>query len=597
MPAYVEIGNVYTRAMLTAAVPTQAGERWQVVEHITPTTVYRPAASPEVGLGAVLGRLAEPAGSGPVPGGDHIALLHLYGLPRSAVIGLAGLTTTELTIHSIWRQAGSSVVQVKSSDTANLEAQLIEVRARALDLLVFAGPARHTAERLMAGGGPRPRVLPRLQAIYNGPLGEHSDLNGLLGPGVELSVVAPVRTDSSRVDIEPTEEALRNLTDVILAADPLAQAARQAGFDVWTFARAFSVAAQQLAGVWSGGLRPGTGGGPQRGSSGVPGGVMLIDLGGRYTEMALSAGGPASRLVLDFSRLEIDALTAPPASGRPGRAARVAESGRTSESLAVGAVGRWLPYDWTTAGLGDQLANYLRRPFLFPSTWSQLLTLLALARERLAIARTSFRAAPGVANLDGDWRRATGLYVLSGGAFRYLPGPALALIAALDGLEPTGFSEIWCDRHGQAPYLAAAGRLAAVSAESFAERLATVVAPLFLHLDWRRPHEDDILALVTVVRAGGESTTFRIVPGSLVRYPLLPGERARLTVHPMRQHDFGAGPGAVWQGEVTGGRLGLVFDSRGRPVALPADAQVRQAKLREWVNTLGGATPWEVGGA
>ena len=124
-------------------------------------------------------------------------------------------------------------------------------------------------------------------------------------------------------------------------------------------------------------------------------------------------------------------------------------------------------------------------------------------------------------------------------------------------------------------------------------RLATVVAPSLLHIDWRRPHDDDLLALVTVERENGASTTFRIVPGGLMRFPLRPGERAMLTVHPMRENDFGAGPGKVWRGNVVGGLLGLVFDARGRPVALPADAKVRQAKLLEWLDTLeGGRSGW-----
>lgn len=158
---YAELGNIYTRIRADHGVGDGPA-----IEESTPTTVYSPHDSPITGLRALIERAARGTGELPAP---RLALVHLHGLPRAAVIGMAGLATTELTFQAFLQCGGSSVVQVRSSDAANLESQLLAVRAQPLDLVLFSNPTRQTAERLMAGGGPRPRVLSKLAAFYNDP--------------------------------------------------------------------------------------------------------------------------------------------------------------------------------------------------------------------------------------------------------------------------------------------------------------------------------------------------------------------------------------------------------------------------------------------
>ena len=586
-PVHVEIGNVLTRAMRVDAIDgDDTCSQATVEEESTPTTVYTQDGSAVAGCDAVMAAYRDAR-----PG---VALIHLNGAPRTAVMGLAGLPTTELTIQGALRQAGSSVVQVRSADAASLEAQLVGIRALPLDVLAFAAPAPLTAERLLASGGVRPRVLARLLAMYNGPAGEHGPIEAVLGDAVEFTVLPPLRKEATVVDQGPTEQWLASAADRAVAADPELVRLRHAGFQVTPFARAFTIAAEsmvqqlgEMADHQPSGA--GTDAGKNRAAATLNAGAALIDLGGRYTEVAatLGPGRTASRWVEDLNELGL-------ALPGVGSAKRGADA--FVRELDVDAIGRWLPFEWATTGLADALANYLRRPFALPTNWRQVLTLLALGRVRLQRARSGFRMIQsGSGHVPGDWRNATGTYIVSGGYTRNLPGPGLALALALDGLEPLGVAEVWCDRFGLVPFMALdGGALPLSGTDPLLPRLATVVAPNLLQIDWRRPHEDDLLALVTVEREGGTSTTFRIVPGGLMRFPLRPGERAILTVHPMRDNDFGAGPGKVWRGRVVGGLAGLVFDARGRPVALPADPKVRQAKLLEWLDTLeAGRSRWD----
>lgn len=557
---HADLGNVLTRVLSVDAL-----DPVERVEEVTPTSLNSPG-SPEAGFGAVLSAARQRCANAE-PG---VAIVHLHGLPRTAVFGLAGLPSTELSRQAALRRAGSAVIQVRSTDPASLEQQLIEVRAQPLDLLIFSVAARQAAERLMSGGGPRARVTQALPALYNGPAAEFAPLAEVLGSSVDLRQLPPIRSVSNEVDVGPTEAALDALVAEVLAADPGLEAVRRAGFRLTTFAAAFTGAASTLGRLWTD-MSPG---GDRAG--GRSGAVAYIDLGGRFTELAIATPDQTVRYVDDFAR-EISGLGL----------GEVRAGASQASPLDSANLGKWLPLAIPPAEVDDALSNYLRRPYIFPSTWGQLMLLSGLGRLRLQRARAESQSL-----LSGDWRSRTQAIVAGGGWFRYLPGPALALALVLDGLQPLGVTEVYCDRVGLAPFAYAAGTMDTWPDERWVARLATVVAPSNLKLDWRRPHEDDLLALVTVERKDSPAMTFRIVPGSLLRFPLRNGEKAILNVHPVRDHDFGAGSGKPWRGEVTGGRCGLVFDARGRPVSLPPDPEVLRSKLLEWLNTLDPTLTW-----
>jgi hypothetical protein len=51
---------------------------------------------------------------------------------------------------------------------------------------------------------------------------------------------------------------------------------------------------------------------------------------------------------------------------------------------------------------------------------------------------------------------------------------------------------------------------------------------------------------------------------------------------------LGPGRRGIFKAQVEGGALGLIIDARGRPIALPADAEKRRAKIQQWY--------WDIGG-
>ena len=74
--------------------------------------------------------------------------------------------------------------------------------------------------------------------------------------------------------------------------------------------------------------------------------------------------------------------------------------------------------------------------------------------------------------------------------------------------------------------------------------------------------------------------------GELRLYPLPLGEKASVKLQPSRRFDVGAGTGNMVEAEAMGGVVGLVIDTRGRPLEIPTDAAQRVAQLTKWQTAL-----------
>lgn len=248
------------------------------------------------------------------------------------------------------------------------------------------------------------------------------------------------------------------------------------------------------------------------------------------------------------------------------------------------AVARWLPAATVDPEVvSDDIANCLFRPGTRAETEYERWLCLALARVVARAAVTRARA---------NWPVEVGqvpaaAVVVTGEVVAHARDEGQVLLAVADVLEPVGITPLYLDRYGLLPVLGTLvdGRPPATSAacaQSPVALLGTLVSPLRQEVDWEHPR-DHTLAIVGVEVAGGDETVFRLQPGMLLVAPGTAGRRVRLTVHPAPGFDFGAGPGTRWEGQVDGGRLGLVFDARGRPLALPGREPVLRSRLLEWL--------------
>ena len=75
--------------------------------------------------------------------------------------------------------------------------------------------------------------------------------------------------------------------------------------------------------------------------------------------------------------------------------------------------------------------------------------------------------------------------------------------------------------------------------------------------------------------------------GVIQRFPLGLHEHALLEVRPSRAYDIGLGKSGVGgRSQIRGGSLGLIVDTRGRPLALPEDKRRRVKRLQQWLGSL-----------
>jgi len=255
------------------------------------------------------------------------------------------------------------------------------------------------------------------------------------------------------------------------------------------------------------------------------------------------------------------------------------------------AIMRWLPFSVRPEDLANEVANYLTRPYTVPETWRELLI-------RMAVARAIFGRAMHIAGANRPEGIGFGrprLMVVTGGL---VAGghESVTLWFILDLAQPVGITPIHLDQAGLLPGLGAlalGGHLVEgqePAADAPVPLLTTSIAPLSRRAPGKN-RRDHVAAMVSMDVPGEKPTVLRLYAGGLTRLPLTAGRKVKIRLEPASGYDFGAGSGRVWEGEVAGGRLGLVFDTRERPLVLPLHEDTRISLLRGWLAEVRRARP------
>ncbi|RLI47509.1 methylaspartate mutase, partial [Candidatus Bathyarchaeota archaeon] len=75
--------------------------------------------------------------------------------------------------------------------------------------------------------------------------------------------------------------------------------------------------------------------------------------------------------------------------------------------------------------------------------------------------------------------------------------------------------------------------------------------------------------------------------GTMEMIPLGERESINMVIKPQSGLNMGKGNGKSLETTVSGGVVGLIFDTRGRPLVLPEDDEERREKLIKWYLSLG----------
>jgi uncharacterized protein (TIGR01319 family) len=266
---------------------------------------------------------------------------------------------------------------------------------------------------------------------------------------------------------------------------------------------------------------------------------------------------------------------------------------------------RWVPFDLNEAALRNQVKNKMIRPTSIPHSLEDLIFEQAVAREALRLSFEQHKSlAVGLKGLQkqrsiGDIFSQTesgetlvnmmdcGLVIGSGGVLSHAPLRNQSALMLLDAFLPEGVTRLAVDSIFMMPQLGVLSDVHPQAAKEVFEKdclinLGTSIAPA----GTTRRTKGAVLR-VYVDFQNGQEEEFKMGFGQLLCLPLEPGEKAIITASPSGEFDLGAGKGKEIIAEVMGGVVGLIFDTRGRPLEISTVANERILKLKEWYRHLG----------
>ncbi|HCJ09592.1 MAG TPA: methylaspartate mutase [Clostridiales bacterium] len=585
----LDCGSTTTKAALYAR---DAGGRLALVgRRDSPTTVEAPFEDVAVGVKEAVAALEEATGwtlldpggdgflkpqSGPCRGIDAVvATSSAGGGLRVLVAGVIRSMTAESAERAALG-AGAIVSEVIAIDDGRRPHEKLElIRQVEPDMILLAGGVDggnvshvvHLAELLFTAG-PRARFAGegpgRLPIVFAGNQDARAQVREILGSESLFSSVPNIRPRLESEDVLPARLEIQDL----FMKHVMAHAPNYRRLASWVetiiptpaaVGRTVEMVAQSL---------------------GDP--VLAVDVGGATTDVFSVHDGVLYRSVAAGIGLSYGALNL------------LAQTGAAN-------VWRWLVApSWSETQFSDAVGNKAIRPTTLPETPEELELEQALAREALRLSWA--RHIEIVVGLKGVHQERdlgnvfdqppTGLPLVSlrrlravvgsGGVLSHAPEPWQVAAILIDGLEPEGMTRLFFDRGFLFPNV---GAMAGVSPEAAREilfgealvPLGTVVSPV---LHGARPGAAaGRPCLKAAFTPPGESTQeFNLAWGELRILPLPAGCRARLELYPTWPGtDLGGGPGETWRGMVDGGAVGLILDTRGRPLRWPGERRASRA--------------------
>lgn len=278
--------------------------------------------------------------------------------------------------------------------------------------------------------------------------------------------------------------------------------------------------------------------------------------------------------------------------------------GNVLTSAGFANVARWCWMDLPEVQVRNRVKNKIIRPTTIPQLFEDLLIEQALAREALRLSLEQHKEF--ATTLKGVQIRRTvadafaqtssgqtlvnmmelDLIIGSGGVLSHAPRREQAALMMIDAFEPLGVTQLAVDSIFMMPHLGVLGEIAPDAAMEVFWRdclipLGAVVAPV------GRFKPAKVILRARLQRRSGPVEEIELRAGELVRVALADGEEGLLTLEPARGYDVGAGRGRPMQRRVWGGKVGIVFDGRGRPLRFAPKPEERRQQLIKWARAVG----------
>ena len=573
-----DCGSTTTKAIL---IEKQDAEYRLVNRGEAPTTVEAPFDDVTIGVLNAVRELEDLTGRQFIQDGkiltpqlDETRGVDLYLSTSSAGGGLQMMVmgvVRQMSAESAQRAAlgaGAIIMDVIAIDDGRKDYQKIQ-RLRELrpDIVLLSGgtdggTVTHLVElaELLIAADPRPRFgTMNLPVIFAGNKDAREELQKLLSERFDLRIVENLRPTLDRENLGPAREAIHEL----FLEHVMQQAPGYSKLMTWTSADIMSTpnAVGKIMVTIA----------EQRGIN-----ILGVDIGGATTDVFSVFDGHYTRTV----------------SANLGMSYSICN---VMLETGIANIRRWLPFDIEEYEVRNRLRNKMIRPTTIPHTYHDLLLEQAVAREALRLAflhhKQLARGLKGVQQQrtigEALEQTETGkslvemmnlhMIVGSGGVLSHAPRRAQSALMMMDAYQPEGVTMLAVDSIFMMPQL---GVLSTVHPQAAAQvfdrdcliRLGTCIAPV-----GQAKAGEPVLTM----EYNGKSETFRF--GEIRVLSMDVGETMRVGLKPARGFDVGVGKGRPLETEVEGGVVGLIVDTRGRPLQLPQNDTERRAKLIEWM--------------
>ena len=296
-------------------------------------------------------------------------------------------------------------------------------------------------------------------------------------------------------------------------------------------------------------------------------GVLGVDVGSDTTILAGAFHGE-------------ETLRVYPNIGVGGGAAGVLEKSSLEE------IKRWLPRKMPDNLVRDYIHNKSIYPGSLPTEDDHLEIEMAIAKQALRYA--SLDLIPSLEKqIDsmGILMPAVEPIIGAGRVLTEAPKRYQSLSILLDGIQPTGITTLALDQNGLLPGLGALAEINPLMTVQVVEsntflNLGTIIAPIGV----ARPGTP--VLRIRLYREDGRLITYDIKFGSLTILPVEMGEKVSLHLRPLHRFDIGmGGPGKAGKVNAVGGALGIIVDTRGRPLQFYPDEEKNINRNQVWKKT------------
>ena len=580
-----DCGSTTTKAIL---IEKKGSEYRQTFRGEAPTTVEAPFEDVTRGVLNSFAELEELSGRKILdgekiitPAKDNVGV-DIYISTSSAGGGLqmmvAGAVKT-MTAQSAQKAAlgaGAIVMDVIASNDKRMPHEKIErIRHLRPDMILLSGgtdggTVTHVVElaEYIAAANPKPRLGTTFQlpVIYAGNKEARDRIKDTLEEKAALRITENLRPVLERENLSPARQEIQNLflEHVMAHAPGYKKLMSWTGAPIMPTPGAVGEIMQAIA---------------KKDNINVVG----VDIGGATTDVFSVFDGTFNRTVSANYGMSYSISNV------------VAETG-------IENIMKWLSFEADEADIRNRIKNKMIRPTTIPQLLEDLKVEHAIAREALSLSFVQHKSlAVGLKGVQKerdisetfeqiakeetiiDMNRLD-LIVGSGGVLSHAPRRSQAMMMMIDSFQPQGVTMIAVDSIFMMPHLGVLSTINEDAATEVFEKDCLINLGACVSLtNTGKPGKPGNKCLdYKVTLPDGEVDAGSLWHGELKLINLKEGDTAEIEITPTKQFDLGKGKGQKINEKVNGGVVGLIIDTRGRPLSLHKDNAQQKKQVLEW---------------